>query len=293
MFCKDNSNINTSTNFYNNFIGELYLFGCYFFRINSYNNKGGCIFNELSDCSLNLNECSFYNCSSTSYGGAIYFFSLCSNLNKICFFHCFAITSGFHSYFIRTNSNQNNSLIFVTISKCSPFYNNGYTSCYLRSGNQLLKNFNSSNNLCFESSSFENYGPDSFNGIHCTFYNNTATQICIYFQTGSNERIINYSNFIKNQSPNLKLFLLIGTSYNLNNFIFYENLGLIAGISISNSFIDHNNLGSFESINNSFFKIPSFDLPYYSIIHCLFQKNGSNQRYFNSKIFISLIIFYF
>ena len=128
--------------------------GCDFKRISLYSGSGGVISLSSKNINMKLENSQFFNCSATSTGGAIYFENTGhsgsnSILSKICASHCF---SNYRAQFARiavynqlTNWNQYH---FVSVYKCSPFYDHTQRPICSNGGNHTIKNFNSSNNLC-------------------------------------------------------------------------------------------------------------------------------------------------
>ena len=200
--------------------------------------------------SLNINLCTFINCSCSNNGGAIYFY--CSSnffIKNSCGNNCYSSTNHVWAQFgyFRTGDNINYNLIFeqLSISKC-PNHGIGYGSLYLYSGNQSINSLNCSKNYILHTSGFISNYCNRLNCQFSTFFNNTATlAICLDYRFGSNDRISKYLNIILNNSPSH--WGVIYSEYSiisLLNCIFQQNQNILFSndqgtIKIENCLINH------------------------------------------------------
>ena len=160
--------------------------------------NGGAIFINTS-LLLSLQDTTFYECSSSCQGGAIYFTNgLNIQLIRICGLNCrtTSVTDNQFAYFLSYNDQI---LSLTTISKCS---NNtfGYTTLCLAFGNQNLYNSNISYNHNIHISGIYHHNPNKMLSTYNTFNNNSVSSYkCIHLQgtTGN----ISKTNFILNNSP--------------------------------------------------------------------------------------------
>lgn len=114
---------------------------CVFYRYSKFIGDGGVIFVNGGSYSMVVSFSTFFNCSCSSNGGAIYFSSFSSVLKRICANKCAAI----NKFFAYIESNQLNQAEFLSISmskgNCFPIY--------LNDGNQKIDNSNISMNIVY------------------------------------------------------------------------------------------------------------------------------------------------
>ena len=160
-------NFNSRINSYTNYNGALILNYCFFSRLTTFNGNGGnledingnsgsIIFIKDVNCNLSINNCIFYNCSSTGSSGAIYFYSLTINsgilLNKVCSFECWVTSISGDGNFASLSTLNNNIYNYLSIIESSN-KGNGDSPIKIEYGNQIINNINSSNNYCEYASS--------------------------------------------------------------------------------------------------------------------------------------------
>jgi len=114
---------------------------CFFKRLTQYSANGGVIFIDGGSYSMNLTNSMFYNCSSSSQGGAIWFVSSNSYIRMICANRCFA--SSYHFAFLKAS--HVNQVEFLSLSYCSHTIV-GNLPIYLYNGDQRVDYSNVSMN---------------------------------------------------------------------------------------------------------------------------------------------------
>jgi len=241
---------------------------CSFSRSALYSDSGGVIYINGGSLSLLASNLMFWNCSSSKWGGAIFFNSENSTLKMICANKCTCGNSysGHFSYLKALNMNNNE---YLSLSYCS-ISNIGYWTIWMDSGNQRVDRTNISLNKAFWGSGIGVGTPSSFISSHCTISNNIAEEsICIRF--GSNSGVMSFSNIIYNTSPTIGIVYVDGGGvYIMEYCIFDQNQEILfclwsGSLSVSHSFISH--LGSFitsstavsTSLNNSIDIISPFE----------------------------------
>ena len=199
---------------------QTYIYNSIFTSL-FFNGNGGAISYNNVIIELLIENCIFFECGANDFGGAISF--LCSNnggcvLNKVCGFQCYILNTnnmqGGQFSFINTNNNKINEVHFTSITKC---YNSTIGSknnvILLKSGEQIIKNLNSSSNSLMRYSGFSIHQSVSSNISFCTIINNkVSNEIVLWFYQGIHN--VYYLNIIKNNSPSWGIVTLDGTNSN-------------------------------------------------------------------------------
>ena len=292
---------------------EYNYFNCFFSRINIYSGSGGIIYAKDCKTIMKLINCIFYNCFSTEWGGAIYFYCNLKGtnvkLNKICASNC----SSKYVQFARivTFSNSNNIYDLISINLCG---NNpiGYTSLKIQIGNINFSNNNSSKNYNIAVSGISINHPTKLKSIFCTFINNYVSSNSIIFLESFDMHFLSFYNIINNNSPkdNSIIYVFQG-EYIINNSILQNNTDILFStyngkLHVSNCIIIHHQNYIFKDeihtfnnqINN--FGIQTFFLIHFSTKYCnenylnyQMTKNKLNYFKFNFLIFLVLIFLHF
>jgi len=248
---------------YNNV--NIEISNCFFLRSSLYSGDGGVININAVSLFMSLSYSVFYNCIAKN-GGAIYFSSSSSYLNMICASRCSAGTAYYH--FAYLVSSVVNHVEYTSFSNCSDT-TLGFYSIYIKSGEQSVKNINSSMNHCGRYSGIYVSSPTSFTSTHCTFSNNIITSsICIYLFTKFGK--FSSANIVHNNSPSSSYGVIMSSQYqNLDYCIFQNNQNTLfsGNLEITNSFIDH--YGITSSINNnSLTKTSTYRLHFFNSVYC-------------------------
>jgi len=182
-----------------------------FLLINSYfstesSGKGGAIFINTGFIKLLIELCVFNGCRSTAdQAGAVYSYADNAEIvfNKVCAYWCYTLANQFQQFAAIGNSNfKTISCYLLSITKCSPFADNGYDVMYIAQGKQQASNVNTSNNLAYSHSGFCFYTPSELDAKYFNVVDNKAKTICIRFMNGHLSRKFYLSNVIGNNSPN-------------------------------------------------------------------------------------------
>jgi len=250
---------------------------CFFSRHSRYEGYGGVI-SVSGAFSISVNSSMFYNCSCSSWGGAIY--ASCyyqASLRMICANKCYAHYQG---HFVYLYIQQINQVELISVSKCFDSAS-GYSPLYLESGNSRVDNTNSSMNNGNRQSGIFICSPSSFTSSYCTFSNNRVYDwSCIYLQSESGIILMSYANIVHNNSPSWGVVAVSGTgSRKLMNCIFHSNQNYLfcaygGSLEVSHSFIDH--LSSSFSIstavstttNNSFNSRMTYQFQFFNTHLC-------------------------
>jgi len=255
---------------------NINISNCFFSRSSSYSGNGGVICVTASSCSMNVNYSMFYNCVSSSWGGAICFSSSNSSLRMICANSC----SASYYHFAYLSASQVNQVEYLSVSNCS-HTTSGINSIRLYYGDQRVDNTNSSMNNAIQISGICIYSPSSFTSSHCTFSNNKVfNSICIYFYSTSGTLSMSYANIVHNNSPSQYGVVTVweAGSRKMMYCIFKNNQNTLfcvdkGSLEVSHSFIDHS--ASFStstavstSDNNSFTNTVTYQLQFFNDLHC-------------------------
>ena len=191
------------------FLGDAYVFNCYFFSI-SYPGHGAAIFLTQTKANFLVEFSTFVQCqttgSGTFSGGGIYISNANSVLNHVCALECKSNSWGTFAY-IEIFGCDMNALYYSSISKC---ITSSYYCMYHFYSSIDYQGVNLSNN---EANSYSALGcnPDKANGKQLgtyvsfsSFLNNSAMSVCLFFifTTSGNEYEIKNSNIVSNPSKN-------------------------------------------------------------------------------------------
>jgi len=252
---------------------SIIISNCFFSRMSVYSGNGGVIFVDGGSYSMNVNYSMFFNCACSEYGGAIYFDSFDSILRMICVNRCSASSSIF-TYIESANETQ---ITYLSVSGCS-YTTSGRYSIYLKSGNQIIDNTNSSMNNANHISCIYIQNSLIFQSSYCTFNENIVSySSCLFFEFQSGT--MSYSNIINNNSPSHGvIFINIGSPkmmycifWNNKNNVFYVHMG---SLELSHSFIDHlSSISSGKSVsiatNNSFTSMMTYQIQFFNSHYCI------------------------
>jgi len=250
---------------------------CFFKRLTQYSANGGVIFIDGGSYSMNLTNSMFYNCSSSPYGGAIYFKSSNSCLRMICANRCSASDL---AHFAFLQASQQNKVEYQSVSDCS-YLTSGDYSVYLDLGDQSVENSNSSTNCANKGSCILIRVPSSFTSSHCTFSNNKAADsrcIYTYSQVGTTVSM-SYANIVHNNSPSWGVVYVEGWgSRSMKYCIFQNNQDSLfcvyqGSLEVSHSFIALTGALSVSTAvsianNNSFSNIQSYQIQFFNSYYC-------------------------
>ena len=272
--CSDCTTLTNNTNLYNNPSGiSIFDFeDCIFHRIESYLNMGGVMYLS-SGTSASFKLCSFLNCSTFEHGGALYIYLNNGNItfDKVCAYkcHCRKVDKrGQFSY----NTAKYYDISLFTMSSCGHVLGYGTHSFSNAGGDQMIKFYNSSNNLGFKFSGIHIESSKNVNLTYCNFYNNhVSAHVIIHFYNGGNfPREFSYSNIINNSRITISERDGIIHSYNCPILIlkcmFSKNIGNLftttsSQITVNECNIDHNSTniedGDITLQTNNIYQIPS------------------------------------
>ena len=304
MNCINISNFDSNLNgFYKTSSENLLIFLCFFNRLTTYSSQGGVIYINFNPFFLQIFETTFYKCSASGYGGAIFVYVTSSILKKICSDSCFSNSGAYQFAYLSLNNDRlkTQDIELMTIISCYPNFQTGSNSFHLDYGNQSIYYLNSTKNHLLDTSSLGSDIPTFFLMNFCNIYNNSVLSRSIRIFSNSNHNISN-SNIILNQSPNnYGIISASSTSINLKICIFNNNKNLLfysssSTIKVLNSFFNNNNnLGSFISISNNEIFTNSFFILHYSTFLCYnnyllnFINKLKNYQFF---YFIKILIFF-
>jgi len=254
---------------------------CFFSRSSLYSGYGGVIYVVGSSYSMDANYSMFYNCSCSSWGGAIYFNSYYSCLRMICANSCSCgASTAYGGHFAYSEASWVNQVEYLSVLNCSPT-TSGYYSIHLQSGDQRLFNTNSSMNNAQRYSGITIYAPSSFTGSYCTFSNNKVSNgVCIEFYSISGTISISYTNIVHNNSPTqYGVVFVSGPGSRKMMFCIFQNnqnylFCVYAGsLEVSHSFIYHSaslstSIAVSPTTNNSFTNSLTFQIQFFHSHHC-------------------------
>jgi len=224
-----NSDTNNTERSYNN--TDVFVSNCYFSRSFQYYGRGSIIYCMDVVVTMKITFSTFFNCSCSSWGGAIYFDSANVELKMICANSCSA--KDFHHFsYIRTV--QDNYVEFLSIAYCSSAHF-GFNPFMLASGHQQVLNTNSSFNKAFQGGGMGISKPLGFACNFCTISNNSVeNSICIYLNGGS-LGTFSYLNVVANDSPIQYGIVYVDSSgsYTMQNCNFDKNLNYLFSVSLS------------------------------------------------------------
>ena len=234
-----------------------------------------------------IESCLFYNCSSESNGGAIFFNcneNGASTIIKTCAYFCFSGSNVFidgQFAYILTSNMKINYNSYLSISKCAPkdFYSLMRSPITNINGNQSLSNFNSSFNNVFQRAAFNCVNSNGLIIQYSTFFSNKPTEwICLRFESGSSFRTLKKSNIVNQSSP-VNYGVVFNTDYNIvlvKNCVFYKNLHTLffsfsGEIVVSNCYLDNFNFSqNWGTIifDNLYFSTSTYNLYHFFTKFC-------------------------
>jgi len=239
---------------------------CFFSRLSQYKGSGGVINVDGGSYSMNVSNSAFYNCTCSSYGGAIFFTSLSSTITMICAHRCSA--NYYHFAHIRTD--QQNRVEYLSMSSCSHLTIGNYPF-YLFSGFQSVDNTNCSLNNANQISCVAFATPLSFTSLYCTLANNrVAEYMCIYLY--QNSGTLYFANIVQNNSPSYGIVYVFTGSPKIYYCIFANNENNLFNTysgspDISHCFISHSGTLSLGT-NNTYTVEHTYVLEHYMTNYC-------------------------
>ena len=224
---------------------NFYLADCFFSSL-YFVGSGGILNYNTDNVHLVVELCSFFNCSCSVDGGAIYFVSLSGAyvINKCCAKNCRAGSEG-HFAYLQGNSMKNGDILYSTLYFCSPD-NTGtkYYSIRTFPGKIGIKNTNSSFCISSHGSSFyiANGSPFFFN--YSNIENGYSTYHCLHIMEATSECKISTINFINNTVTSAS-YAIIHSAIPLTfvfECVFYLNKGFLFNgfLTCQLSWFEHN-----------------------------------------------------
>ena len=210
------------------------VFNCFFQRSSEFSGNGGVIYVNVGSINMNITYCMFYNCSSSSTGGAIWFCSLNSYIRMVCANRCDAASCPF-AYL---QASLNNVIEYLSMSLCSYISSRTYT-LYFYTGNQRADNINSSMNSAYHAPGIWVHSSTTFSSARCTFSNNiVSNSICIWFNF--NAGTMSFANVVHNNSPsNWGVVCVSGGSPKMHYCVFDMNKNTLFSIFFCSIDISH------------------------------------------------------
>jgi len=250
---------------------DVDIMNCFFSRVSKLTGSGGVVCVEGGAFNMFVAYTMFYNCISTSLGGAISFNSLNSKLRMICANKCYSE----RGLFVNSYSNNDNNAEFISISHCVNS-NTGNYPIRLEKGNQVVNNINCSRNSVLYCSSLGFISPLMLKCTFCTItYNLASGTFSTYIHNCSGNLFS--MNFVRNNSPGG--YGVIGTKLgfpriHFSIFIMNENVLFhteTGSLDISHCFIYHIGLTS-TGFNNSFIFSQTYLIDHFSSYFCYAEK---------------------
>ena len=176
---------------------NFFIFSCFFLFLRD--SLGGAILCKDYFFQIYLKDTTFFNCSATDYGGALYFSDISSSycIEKCCAYYCF--NDGTSTYpdgqfgYLKTLIGINQ---YLSMSYCSPEPKLRHASVLFYSSNLTILSTNSSNNYLKYRSLFLYYVTISNINFSIISNNIASTNQCFYLQ-----RVISsifYTNILNN-----------------------------------------------------------------------------------------------
>jgi len=281
-----NSSLSSGRSFYNT---NFYISNCFFTRFSSYSGPGGVVYLEGPSFVMIISYTVFNNCSCSSDGGAILFYSANSSLKMICAYGC----SASYGHFANLAASNMNYVEFLSQSLCSHTFI-GSESLRIQSGDQKIEGINLSLNHANSVSCIHFKSSLSLIWSYSTIVKNIANSYkCIEFD--SNAGIISSINIIQNNSPsghgvinnNVEMIQMKYCIIEKNqNPLFCVYSG---SIEVSHSFISHSGYTFFTrtmvltSNNNSIYTSitsatpQTYQLAFYNTYNC-FAEHPKNEN---------------
>jgi len=244
---------------------------CSFSRSAVYTDNGGIIAVWIEK-TLQIVSCSFYECSSTQMGGAIYYSKTSATINKVCASQCSADNCHFALFQCSIGSN----IQYMSINQCSKQYT-GTSPIQFGSGTSVISMINISNNKANYRSCASFISITSLDASYCTFHDNRVGDSYCFFTTGT-YGTFSYLNFLENNSTNDISIIYHGlTDLSMEYCIFANNEGLLFNgffgkLTIAHCFISHSGSLVTNSVtisnNNSFTNKETYYLAQYGAAYC-------------------------
>ena len=253
---------------------KLTVSDCSFAHFHKIGGNGGAI---LADSPfvpfINITDSVFFDCTSSNYGGAIYFETDEIHIDRVCGFQCSASYHHFAYFSIGTKALINE----LSLAACSN-YSKGSCSMSVLYYEHVLTNINNSKCVSEHVSGIKVMA--NLNNKHslvfCTFSDNNVTNgICVHL----NSAFGNWSfiNFVSNNSPNNYgvVYSQSGPFY-ISSAVFYSNQNTLfyspGMLILSYCYISHLEEISFGNVtlsnNNTFSATSTYGFSLYNTFNC-------------------------
>lgn len=193
----------------------------------------------------------FHSCFSSGHGGGIYFNCAAGSsvLYNVCGYNCYStLTSVSDGQLARmsTGTTSKNFLHYVSVRSCPLSEgSNRYNPVSILQGYQQVNNNNFTKNKCVRISSFQSVSSNTFNSVYCTIVGNSVTDGQILNCHSGVSRVLQYSNFINNTSPNAGvIFIWESAALTIEFSVFSGNSNILfyvgsGSLTVRHSFIKH------------------------------------------------------
>jgi len=251
---------------------NIEISNCVFMRSSTFTGYGGVISVNEKELTMSISYSMFFNCSSSSHGGAIFFNASSSSMKMICACNC-SSKWGHFGYFINSISNN---CEYMSLLSCS-YQKSGYGALSSHFGEYMFNYNNLSLNKADQVSGILANTISPFNSTFCTFSNNDAkTGICLYFNNFFES--LCYANIIQNNSPGLGVVSSAGGFPHLLYCVFDMNQKILfdvitGSLEVLHCFISHDFDFSTKphvttSNNNSFTSMQTYRIEYMKSYFC-------------------------
>jgi len=220
--------------------------------------KGGSIYIENILCYLKLFNCGFFNCTSESSDGAVFFKGRSAIVFETCFQDCYVnkeVQIGSHSCTFSCLENYFNSVNHSSITSCSPYdrQSSASTISYYYGSIQLIENNCSFNNAKSSPSGFHLVSSGDESSIRYDLFIENSGDTVLSIRRLKMRDEFDYLTFQQN-SANSMIFLDESTSLVFTS-VFEANTGIVCS-SKDNSYIIFNNCYFDENEDNVEFGSP-------------------------------------
>jgi len=229
--------------------------GCYFLQMSLFDkitSTNSAIYVNANSVFLYISKSDFISCASSIEGGAIRFSSSGGGIAQeySCSYSCYSSSTSSYGQFSHQTVavSQPNSVLYSSVSLCCPFPSyDRRAPIYTNSGKPVFHYNNFSNNYASYDSAFRiDYG-NELSISYTTILNNKANdRQCTNIKEGTGIKVMNYTNYIGNNSPLTHGSVLIwDTTFFIKKCIFYENTNTLfyvyssGKLTVSESYISH------------------------------------------------------
>ena len=246
---------NHTSNGYKILINGLFeLSRCIFQRNHQYTGSGSVIYVLNIGVVLNLYNCIFFNCSSTTNGGAIWYSSNIENtkilLKRLCINNCYTNNAMYQFGYLLVKNNITLSL--NSIYQCD-FIKGASYSISLNSGTQYIESVNmTENKLICSAPHFNNANKLDYK--YSNIANDLPYRIRLRLDSSTNN-FISFLNIINCSSPAGDGIIYSYGNYNLSNLIVFNTKDLFFRIftgtlNLRDSYISHSGtIGTITTLN--------------------------------------------